>query len=313
MELRQLRSLLAVEEAGSFSAAAEALDTVQSNISSHISRLERELNTLLIDRRTGTLTEEGEIVARRSRRLLEELEEIYSDLDGLKADITGRVRLGVIATTASWLLPFLLDRLNTTHPRLEIEIAEGTAASLQRRLHSGNIDLALLTTPLTIDGLTFESLFTETYVLIVGQDHPLAQQQSISLYEAVQYPLIVPPNHVAFREELEAMAATRGLQLRHTAEIDGLHIVAILALAGFGSAILPSSAILSLSQVQPRVSIPIADLNPRRVGVGRYRNRIQSAASKAVVETLLAVLRSPTTTLPEGITVAIRNPDRTHV
>lgn len=313
MELRQLRSLLAVEEAGSFSAAAEALDTVQSNISGHISRLERELNTLLIDRRTGTLTEEGEIVARRSRRLLEELEEIYTDLDGLKADITGRVRLGIIATTAGWLLPLLLDRLRTTHPRLEIEIAEGTAASLQRRLHSGNIDLALLTTPLTIDGLTFESLFTETYVLVVGDDHPLAVRNSISLYEAVQYPLIVPPNHVAFREELEAMAATRGLTLHHTAEIDGLHVVAMLALAGYGSAILPSSAILHLTQVVPRVAIPISDLNPRRVGVGRYRNRIQSAASKAVVEALLLVFRGPSTILPDGITAAIRNPDRTHV
>jgi DNA-binding transcriptional LysR family regulator len=313
MELRQLRSLLAVEEAGSFSAAAEALDTVQSNISSHISRLERELNTLLIDRRTGTLTEEGEIVARRSRRLLEELEEIYTDLDGLKADITGRVRLGIIATTASWLLPLLLDQLGTAHPRIELEIAEGTAASLQRRLHSGNIDLALLTTPLTIDGLTFESLFTETYVLITEPEHPLAHQESISLYEAVQYPLIVPPSHIGFREELEAMAATRGLQLKHTAEIDGLHVVAILALGGYGSAILPSSAILSLVQPTPRVSIPIVDLNPRRVGIGRYRNRIQSAASKAVVETLVTILRSPKTSLPEGIASAIRNPERSRV
>ncbi|MEX6429465.1 MAG: LysR family transcriptional regulator [Ferrimicrobium sp.] len=313
MELRQLRSLLAVEEAGSFSAAAEALDTVQSNISSHISRLEGELNTRLIDRRTGTLTEEGQIVARRSRRLLEELEEIYTDLDGLKADITGRVRLGIIATTASWLLPLLLEQLSATHPRLEIEIAEGTAASLQRRLHSGNIDLALLTTPLTIDGLTFESLYTETYVLVIGPDHPLAQQASISLYEAVQYPLIVPPSHIGFREELEAMAATRGLQLHHTAEIDGLHVVAILALAGYGSAILPSSAILSLAQAKPRLAIPIVDLNPRRVGIGRYRNRIQSAASKAVVETLLAILRSPATSLPDGISSAIRNPGRSRV
>ena len=59
VELRQLEALIEIDERGSFSAAALALGTVQSNVSARIARLERELDTTLVDRGTGRLTEEG--------------------------------------------------------------------------------------------------------------------------------------------------------------------------------------------------------------------------------------------------------------
>ena len=59
MDLRQLAALVAVAETGSFSAAARSLHTVQSNVSTHVARLERELGVTLVDRASGTLTEEG--------------------------------------------------------------------------------------------------------------------------------------------------------------------------------------------------------------------------------------------------------------
>ena len=73
MDLRQLSALIAVAEGGSISAAARSLHTVQSNISSHLSRLERELGVTLFDRTGGFLTEEGEAVVRRARRVQGEL------------------------------------------------------------------------------------------------------------------------------------------------------------------------------------------------------------------------------------------------
>src|SRR5260370_16267403 len=69
MDLRQLGALVAVADHRSFSAAARALHTVQSNISTHVARLERELGVTLVDRASGTLTAEGEIVVSRARRV----------------------------------------------------------------------------------------------------------------------------------------------------------------------------------------------------------------------------------------------------
>ena len=76
MDLRQLNALLTVAEHRSFSAAARALHTVQSNVSTHVARLESELGSQLIDRSRGELTAEGEIVADRARRILGELRSI---------------------------------------------------------------------------------------------------------------------------------------------------------------------------------------------------------------------------------------------
>ena len=70
MELRHLQALVGVAETGSFSAAAETLGTVQSNISAHVARLERELGLTLVDRAAGRLTPEGEVVVARAYRVL---------------------------------------------------------------------------------------------------------------------------------------------------------------------------------------------------------------------------------------------------
>ncbi|MEN3273610.1 MAG: hypothetical protein V7636_2371, partial [Actinomycetota bacterium] len=73
MDLRQLAALVAVAETGTFSAAADVLHTVQSNVSTHIARLERELGVTLVDRAAGRLTEEGVAVVARARRVQAEL------------------------------------------------------------------------------------------------------------------------------------------------------------------------------------------------------------------------------------------------
>ena len=84
MELRHLQALTAISDHGTFSAAAEHLGTVQSNISAHVARLEKELGTPLIDRADGRLTEEGTVVVARARRILSELDALLSDVAACK-------------------------------------------------------------------------------------------------------------------------------------------------------------------------------------------------------------------------------------
>src|SRR5579875_2428666 len=120
MELRQLQALIAIADHGSFSAAASAIHTVQSNVSSHIARLERELNVQLVDRQTGRLTEEGSAVLERARRISAEIEAAVADVAALRHEITGTARIGMIGTTARWLAPLLLDRMASVHPKVKM-------------------------------------------------------------------------------------------------------------------------------------------------------------------------------------------------
>src|SRR5207302_4821535 len=73
MDLKHLQALVGIADTGSFSAAAASIGTVQSNVSAHVARLERELEVELVDRASGRLTEEGEVVVARARQMLAEL------------------------------------------------------------------------------------------------------------------------------------------------------------------------------------------------------------------------------------------------
>ena len=100
MDLRQLSTLVAIADHGSFSAAARTLYTVQSNVSGHISRLEKELGVVLIDRQRGGLTDEGLIVVDRARRVLHELDDISAEMASRGDEVHGDTRLGVLGTTS---------------------------------------------------------------------------------------------------------------------------------------------------------------------------------------------------------------------
>src|SRR5437879_4877089 len=129
MDLRQLGALVAVAEHGSFSAAARALHTVQSNVSTHVARLERELGATLIDRATGTLTAEGQAVVARARRIQNELDALAADVASLNDEVAGSVRVGVIGTTARWLVPLLMGTMTERHPKVHVVVVDATTTS----------------------------------------------------------------------------------------------------------------------------------------------------------------------------------------
>ena len=99
MDIRQIQAFVAIADTGSFSLAADALKTVQSNISTRITKLEDELGITLIDRRDGTVTADGAIVLERGRRILAEMDAVYDDVRATTQSISGTVTVGMIGTT----------------------------------------------------------------------------------------------------------------------------------------------------------------------------------------------------------------------
>ena len=211
MDIRQLHALVAVAEHGTFSGAAQALHTVQSNVSAHVARLERELDTTLVDRQTGRLTDEGTAVVARARRVQAELDAIRADVARLGTEVSGDVRFGVIGTTARWLVAGLLDGLRENHPRIHTVVVEATTTSLSLQLLSGHLDLAVVNLPADDVELATEQLFDEDLVLVAPHDHPLAQRDRVTLAELGDYPLLLSAPGTALRDELEVQAARAGV------------------------------------------------------------------------------------------------------
>jgi DNA-binding transcriptional LysR family regulator len=281
MDLRQLAALAAVADSGSFSAAARRLHTVQSNVSTHIARLERELGTTLVDRASGTLTEEGEVVVDRARRVHHELESLQSDVASMLHEVSGQVRLGCIGTASRWLLPNLLRVMAERHPRVRVVIVDATTTSLVPQVVSGALDLAVVNLPLANEDLVTERLFDEQRLLAVPFAHPLANREHVELVDLAEHELLLEPRGTPFRDELDQEGFRLGVEMRAQAEIDGVSLLAWLAFQGYGPAILPATAATGWIEISCR-RIAVRGLRPRSVGIAMPRRGRPSAPARAV-------------------------------
>ncbi|HVX20528.1 MAG TPA: LysR family transcriptional regulator [Acidimicrobiales bacterium] len=328
-----MQAVVGIADTGSFSAAAEAIGTVQSNISAHVARLERELDVVLVDRGTGRLTEEGEVVVARARRMMAEMDAMVSDVVAMRHEVRGTVRVGMIGTTGRWLVPQLFARLRDRHPEVHMTVADGTSTTLEPQLVSGQLDLAVVTLPVPGDELSASPLFEEDLVLVVPTDHPLVQAQRrrrsapatgdrapgstdpdeataqafdlppLPLADLGDLELLLPLPGTALREEIDAAVQPSGVALRPSMELDGLRMIASLTFDGYGPAILPATAVPGHLRDQFTL-LPLEGFPRRQVGVALRSRGLPSAPTRALIDLLYVVVQDPGP-LPEGLHPAL--------
>jgi LysR family hydrogen peroxide-inducible transcriptional activator len=288
MDVRQLATLVAIADHGTFSAAARALYTVQSNVSSHIARLEKELGVTLVDRTQGGLTEDGTRVVERARRILNEIDDITADMSSRHTNVSGQTRLGVIGTTARWLIPGFLNRLGERHPSVRVIVQEGATSSLVPNVLTGQLNAAIVHLPVDDPELVIEPLFAEDLLLLAADGHPLADRDTIPLADLDEVPLLLPPPGAALRRVLERAATTADITLRAQAEVDGVRLLASLAFDGFGAAIVPATAVPTWLEGSFHC-ITVPELPRRVVAFARRRRPSATAPTMAALETLREV------------------------
>lgn len=299
MDLRQLQAVVAIAEHGSFSAAADALATVQSNVSTHVKKLETELGTPVIDRASGELTEAGQLVVARARRVLGELDAIASDVTALSQDVVGTVRLGAIGTAARWLVPQLVDIVPERHPHLHLVFMEATTSGLDQQLASGLIDLAVLQLPASGSEVRTMALYEEELALVVPADHPLANQGQMPFSALAGVELLLPLPGVAYRDLIDRVATAEGIRLTTRAETDSVRLIATLTFEGTGVALLPAGAVPHYLSDQYRI-VAVEGLAPRLVGVAQRRRGFPGAPVRAVLDCLSEIVADPQR-VPRGV------------
>jgi DNA-binding transcriptional LysR family regulator len=289
VDLRQLSALVAVADCGTFSAAADRLHTVQSNVSAHIARLERQLGVLLIDRSAGKLTEEGEVVVARARRIHSELEALVADVNALKHEVVGEVRVGIIGTVARWLVPVLHQKMSDLHPGVHIVVVDASTTSLAPQLLAGTLSLAIVNLPIADPDMAVTELFSEEMLAVIPAGHQLFDRETLSVNDLHGVPLILPPRSTSYRNELDRSVEAADITLVPQAEIDGVRLITSLAFDGVGVAIVPSTAVPAhLSG--PWKALPISGMLPRQVGIVQRRRGMLPAPARALLSVLRDVL-----------------------
>ncbi len=306
MELKHLQALVGIAETGSFSAAAAQIGTVQSNVSAHVARLERELDVMLVDRASGRLTEEGEVVVARARRMLLELDALVSDVVAMRHEVRGTVRVGMIGTTGRWMVPLLASRLHLRHPAVTMTVADGTSTTLEPQLVSGQLDVAVVTLPVPDEELSASPLFEEDLCLVVPVDHPLVAAGAggpLPLEALGTLELLLPTPGTALRDEIDAAVNPVGVELHPSLELDGLRMIASLTFDGYGPAILPAAAVPG--HLRDRFALlPIEGHPRRRVGVAVRSRGFPSAPARALID-ILRELMDDRAALPSGLHPAV--------
>ncbi|MGZ4794894.1 MAG: LysR family transcriptional regulator [Acidimicrobiia bacterium] len=289
MELRHLDSLIAIADEGTFTAAATALRTVQSNVSEQIRQLETELGVTLLARGRGgaTPTESGRVVLDRARRIHREIELLHEELAALQGLQVGNATFGVVGTASRWLVPQLVARLREDAPGLRLLVHEGASERLLGELVAGGLALALVTAPVQDPRVLFEHLADEPMVGLARDDVDLGDR-ALSVTDLAHHRLVLPPEVNPLRTEIEAAAARRGVQLDVPVEVEGIRLIADLVAAGAGIAILPETAVPPV--LDGLHTFTITDLPPRQLGLATLKGAPLSLADRAVRDAVLEIV-----------------------
>lgn len=176
MTIQQLKYVHAVASEGHFGRAAKRCRVAQPTLSMQLKKLEGELGALLFDRSRQPiqLTEVGNQVYATAQRILDELGGLSDWMAGTTERMDGTLRLAVLPTLASSLLPRLMPRLVHDCPDLEVSVLERTTADMLQDLHKGDIDVGILVTPLADPNLRCEPAFMEPMHAYLHHDHQAA-------------------------------------------------------------------------------------------------------------------------------------------
>ena len=183
MEIRQLKAFLAIAEMKTFTAGARRVNVTQAAISMQIRQLEDEVGIPLFVRtpRRVILTEAGERLLDRARRILREHDTAIAEIAEIAGAEHGRLRIGsASAMFATVQLPSILEKLKTRFPNAEITVSSGTSQVLVEKIMHGDIDMAFVSFPVEAGNIQTDLLFSDEIVAIAHPSHPLAKQKVIS-------------------------------------------------------------------------------------------------------------------------------------
>ena len=247
MKLHQLRYLCEIAKQGlSFSAAAAALHTSQPGISKQIRLLEEELEVDLFIRngnRIIEMTEPARRIVAIAGVVLRELDEVQAVAREFKEGGSGRLNLAATFTFARYILPDTLRRFVARHPKIEINLLQGSPAEVSRLASAGEADVALTTRPAEeFPDLLFLEYRKLPRVLVAPRGHPLLGEKRITLKAVSQYPLITLDIGSRGQLQMRELFARAGLEPRIVFAGVDVDVVKAFVEAGLGIAVLPELA-----------------------------------------------------------------------
>lgn len=245
MQLQQLRYFLAVTDTRHFTRAAEREHVAQPSLSQQIKALERELGAELFHRARGhiTLTDAGETLLPFARRIIADADTARREVQEVAGLRRGRLRLGAPPSLCASVVPDVLRDFHDRYPGVDLQVHEGGSQDLVRVLAAGELDLALVITPLPLQApaLTTAELLREELVVVSAPDAPPpVRRKYLRVEDLRERPLVMFRRGYDLREFTVAACRAAGFEPVFTVEGGEMDAVLGFVRAGLGIAVVPS-------------------------------------------------------------------------
>ena len=266
-DINQLRCFVAVAEEMHFGRAAERMHMSQPPFSRQIQILERILHVKLLERtsRSVKLTPAGQSFLPEARHILYRLDSAMQLAKRISLGKSGSLKVGFTPMAAFAILPRLVAAFRETFPQAELSLQESNSAEQLRKLHTSEIDIAILRPPLVETGLKYFCLETESLIAALPATHPLAAQATVKLKDFAGVPFIAYlPYEASYLCNLVGdLLARAGISPNYVQQLTHVHSIMALVHAGLGVSIVPEAVrLLNFSNVALR---PIEDSQPKPV------------------------------------------------
>ncbi|MET0092432.1 MAG: LysR family transcriptional regulator, partial [Sedimenticola sp.] len=239
--LKQLRAFCHAAQTGSISEAAEKIFLSQPTVSLQIQALERELETVLFERRGPKirLTPEGEILFKLSQPLVEgmdKLHETFAAQQGLLE--SGELNIAAGESTILYVLPSPLKRFMAQHPKIRVKLHNVTGGrDGLSRLRADEADFAVGSMIEVPDDIVYKPLVTYSPALIVPTDHPLADKERVTLEDISPYGLILPPPSLTTWRMVDLVFRQHELKFKTALQAGGWEVIKRYVELGLGISI----------------------------------------------------------------------------
>jgi DNA-binding transcriptional LysR family regulator len=302
LTIKQLRLIVAIADTLSLSRAAHSLAVTQPSASRGLAEIERICGGAVFQRhaRGMTPTPLGELLARRARNVIEELDGAAVEMARFRSGLGGIVRIGAVTGGALGYVVPVVRQLKHEAPDVEVRVNVAASQELVRDLTSLGLDFALARIPPTADAAMFDIVRAagEAVVVIVRAGHPAAERAEVSLVELLDYDWVMQGSGAPIRATIEEALIDRGARLpaRVTSTSSLLVTIALLASSDAAAPVSREVAeLLTGGTARPGiVALPLRE----RIVVDPYsllslRDRRLSPAAQKAHELVRATLQGP--------------------